>query len=63
MKQSKTRPTSSIDEAHIRKPPDVAQSNRIAETGQYEFDRVAPLASVVITLNLHSFLTRGRHLL
>ena len=39
-------PTSTIFVCHVRKPPDVAQSDSITQAGQDEFDRAVPLTSL-----------------
>jgi len=53
--------TSSVFEAKIGKPPDVAEADRVTETGEKEVELAGPVAAlgvlVILKLNFCSLLT------
>ena len=42
--------TSTVFVAQVRKPPDVAKTDSVAETGKDKLDRTAPLPSLILLL-------------
>ena len=50
---SPTTQTSSIFIGQVREPPDVSQTNSVAETGENELSGAAPLPTLVVVIVIY----------